>query len=207
VFRTGRLAELTAQYNGCVEDEHARFQRFQAEQADEHSATLARVELAESRLEQAQEAYAAASTPLPDERLNTRRFTEEQLPNVHVQQRRTGAHDRALETAEERLDAAKKEYHDATAALRTIDTRIERRREWAAGQARRLWRHEQRRKQVYWQYLVRWHPHGDVLNGRLEPAGPGLPVWATKDPSSPERSDGDRPPAGHPAATERVPGR
>jgi len=204
-FRTSRLAELAEQYHGCVEDEYARFQRYRAEQAEEHNTAVARVEVADDELEQARSAYAAASTPLPDERLKTRRITEGQLPDVHVRQRRTGAHDRVLAAARERLDTATKEYHGATAALRTIDMRIDKRREWAAGQSRRLRRHEQRRKQVYWQYLVRWHPYGDVLNGRLEPAGQELPDWATKDPSSPTRPDGDHPLPDLWTAAERPP--
>lgn len=204
VFDTGRLKELTARYRGAVTAVDATFQRFCEEQAEARNAAFAKLKLAESRLARAQAAYDEAAEPLTHEQLNTRRITESPLSDVHVRQRRRGEYDRARQAAAEQFDAAQQEFQDATAALRTIDMMIDGSRERAAGQARRLHWHAQRRAQVYWQHLVRVHPHGDVLNGRIEPAEPERPDWAMKDgaPPDPLRPAGHRkdPPHGRPTA-------
>jgi hypothetical protein len=123
---------------------------------------------------------AARASLSPDE-LGRRRFAEGDRPATLVRSRRLAEQDRrqaelAAEhvTAVDRLAAARR----SAAVLEQLTTR---RTTVARARSRRLQEHACRRGATYWQQLLRSHPDGGALNGRLNPIGPDLPGWVTDD--------------------------
>jgi len=124
--------------------------------------------------------------PAPVGWLRERRLAEAGYPESLVRARRLADHERSWVKAElEYLDAARRLSESERVATVLRDA-VARQAAVARMRARREYEHACRRVAVYWRQLLRAHPHGPLLNGRINSAGPALPAWARETDIAPE---------------------
>lgn len=125
-----------------------------------------------------------AGKQLTEAELTERHRAELMHPEALVRARRRAAQERRRAAAEAEYTAARREAESARQQVAAFDDFIARRWQVARIRAQRIHEHACRRVAAYWRQLVRAHPDGPWLNGRIELVGPDLPDWA-HDPDVP----------------------
>jgi len=121
---------------------------------------------------------------LPEADLERRSAGEVDTPVEGVRTRRTREHDGRRRAVSDRLGALR---GDLAAALARLDEAVRGREERGAIRARRLHAYTLRRIASYESRLVRRHPAGRRLAGRLVVVRPAVPGWAQL-PAADERA-------------------
>jgi hypothetical protein len=125
-----------------------------------------------------------AAKQLTEAELTERHQAELMHPEALVRARRRAARERRRAAAEAEYTAARREAESARQQVAAFDDLVARRWQVARIRAQRIHEHAWRRVAAYWRQLVRAHPDGPWLNGRIELVGPDLPEWA-HDPNVP----------------------
>jgi len=124
---------------------------------------------------------------LPEADLERRSAGEVDTPVEGVRTRRTREHDGRRRAVSDRLGALRGDLAAALAELARLDEAVRGREERGAIRARRLHAYTLRRIASYESRLVRRHPAGRRLAGRLVVVRPAVPGWAQL-PAADERA-------------------
>jgi hypothetical protein len=141
--------------------------------------TKAHAAVAAEWLDTTRTRYKQVTEPPSDGWRSIRRLAEEERkrPEALVVARRLDEQRKRELTARHELQGAAERSQRLQQRLSAADAMAQARMEAARIRAERLYEHGWRRCATYWQHLVRNHPQGRVLNGRLRPVGPEMPDW------------------------------
>jgi hypothetical protein len=176
---TQRLAEIHGMTLSGSSAERLTFRARESAIREAREAARSRFEGAAGKLESAWSARQWVQRAPEEADLTSRRIGEPDLSAVEVRRRRRAEYDRRLRRAAEEYLAAQTANDTARHELELLDELLVVHRSIGLIRERRVREHALRRAALYWRHLVRVHPDGAALNGRLNPVGDDLPRWAS----------------------------
>jgi hypothetical protein len=180
---TPTVTQRTEAFNGRAAAEYRQARLDTAALRERHAELTARATGLTARITELAEQIDAMPPRPSDEELERRGAGETATPIEGVRTRRAREHASRRAALAERAETLRGEHAAVTTELARIDEAAQVRWDVGAAQVRRVHAHTLRRIAAYETRLVRVHPAGRRLTGRLVVPRPELPGWA--EPAAP----------------------